>query len=249
MTGFQKLFTESNITAREIASDLNIKTESIYQWNYDNHVPNKHLKYLAQKFNVDEEYINKQVNDINFHQPRKRGFNEYKIDGETTIIYITKKNGDTFECLIDTEDLDKVKNYRWHMHYHPECKNPCYVGATIYIDAKHEEIRLMHSIIMNVDRNVLVDHIDNDPLNNRKLNLRVIPKRSNTTNRNGANRNNKSGYRNVFWNTRENCWTVSIRHNHKTLSWNFNDVDIAGTYAEKMRNKYYGEFAGRTESI
>lgn len=34
--------------------------------------------------------------------------NAYEIRGDTTAIFIKRKNGDVYECLIDTEDLPNV---------------------------------------------------------------------------------------------------------------------------------------------
>ena len=43
-------------------------------------------------------------------------FNKYKIEGDTTILYLEKLDGRIFETLIDTEDLERIKalKYRWN---------------------------------------------------------------------------------------------------------------------------------------
>jgi len=84
-------------------------------------------------------------------------------DSEKTIFKIFSKHG-IFECIIDTEDVEKVKDYKWHImseNGRLKCVAACpkWISKTIYI----------HQLIT---KNSFSDHIDNDVLNNRKNNLR-----------------------------------------------------------------------------
>lgn len=101
--------------------------------------------------------------------PKKNNYtfyNEY-IEGET-------KEGEKF--IIDKEDFEKIKNYQWHSHYVNRKKNyvSCiFNGKRLYI----------HRIIMNcLEEDKVVDHIDGNPLNNRKNNLRICTKAENSRN-------------------------------------------------------------------
>ena len=38
---------------------------------------------------------------------------EHRLDG-TTVIFMQRRNGGTFECLIDTVNYPLVKGYRWN---------------------------------------------------------------------------------------------------------------------------------------
>lgn len=99
---------------------------------------------------------------------------------------------------------------------------------------------------MNYPEGYEVDHIDHDTLNNRKYNLRVVERKNNNKHRKSKNKNNKSGYRNVFWNTRESKWIVQLQINGKnTRLGKFDNIDEAGRFAEEMRQKYYKEFKGK----
>ena len=80
---------------------------------------------------------------------------------------------------------------------------------------------------------------------NRKSNLRVISHSNNATNRKSRNKNNKSGYRNVCWDGYK--WVVQLSIDGKNTHlgrFDYEDLDKAGKFAEEMRQKYYGEFAG-----
>ena len=126
--------------------------------------------------------------------------------------------------------------------------------ATVYLsNVKGEKantlIQLQTVIIgrENIPEGYDIDHINHDTLDNRKCNLRVISHADNNLNRKGKNTNNKSGYRNVFWNSGANKWQVSLSRNYRRVySAQFDDVNEAGMDAERARKKYFGEFAGES---
>ena len=89
---------------------------------------------------------------------------------------------------------------------------------------------------MNPPKNLEVDHINNDKLDNRVSNLRVITHRQNLLNRLHLFRNNKSGYRGVSWSKGMKKWVAQITRNNKTISLGFfNDPRKAA--------KKYNEYA------
>jgi hypothetical protein len=72
-----------------------------------------------------------------------------------------------------------------------------YVVANVY----HPELQqtrpiFLHQFLTNANGKD-VDHSNNNTLDNRKSNMRVVIESNNSKNRKGRNRNNKSGYRNV----------------------------------------------------
>ena len=96
---------------------------------------------------------------------------------------------------------------------------------------------------MQMEKNV--DHENNDTLDNRKSNLRVVEESKNSKNRKSRNRNNTSGYRNVS--LINGKWVVQLQIDGKNkVLGRFDDVHKAGEFAEEMRQKYYGEFAGKS---
>jgi len=185
----------------------------------------------------------------------KRKFNDYKIIGDTTIIYLKRKNGEIFECLIDTKNLQRLIDlgYCWHVVWRKDNQS-YYASCTIYQGNENGKCKLpyMHDYLMNIDinntTNHVVDHIE--PLNtldNRESNLRIVERHKNSKNRKSKNSNNKSGYRNVCWIKNKNQWTVQLQIDSKnTRLGYFDDVHEAGKYAEEMRQKYYGEYAGKS---
>lgn len=157
--------------------------------------------------------------------------------------------------MIDTEDLQKLIDIdlSWYAVYTPH-NDSYYAQASIYIGRENGksiyEFYNLHTLLMDADasKGEIVDHIDaKNTLDNRKSNLRKTDNLHNTKNRKGKNKNNKSGYRNVFWNTREERWFVTLQIDGKQKCFGRfkkDEVDKAGVLAEEMRQKYYGKFAG-----
>ena len=83
-------------------------------------------------------------------------------------------------------------------------------------------------------------------MDNRKSNLRIIENSNNLKNRKSKNKNNKSGYRNVS--LINGKWVVQLQvdgKNKRLGSFAYDELDKAGRFAEEMRLRYYGKFAGR----
>ena len=183
----------------------------------------------------------------------KKFRNNYVIDGDITRVELHRRDGTIKYIIIDTEDLQRLIDfeYTWIANYR-ERNDDWYACAAFYpeIDGevKHTTIRL-HGFIMNTygKENVHVDHINHDGLDNRKCNLRITSVSQNDHNRRSKNITNTSGYRNVSPSKNRKWWVVTLRIDGKQTEFaRFRDVDDAGEYAEKMRQKYYGEYAGES---
>lgn len=180
--------------------------------------------------------------------------NKYKIVNNYVIIYLKKRNGEIFETYIDLEDLDKLKklNLSWHVREMYNTKNK-YAICTIYlgkVDGKFKNTTIyLHQFVLGIkDRSMgVVDHINpKETLDNRKNNLRLTKQIYNTKNRKSKNSNNSSGYRNVSWLDGYKKWCVQLQIDGKnTLLGKFDEADEAGQFAKKMRQKYYGQYAGK----
>ena len=82
-------------------------------------------------------------------------------------------------AIIDQEDFIRVNKYKWQAQYHKQKKRWYSEG---YIPEIRKMIRL-HRFIMNPPDNRVVDHINNDSLDNRRANLRVCTVGENNRNR------------------------------------------------------------------
>ena len=118
----------------------------------------------------------------------------------------TKAFKDNIKFLIDEEDYEKiVKDESF-------CKTSN--GGYVY-NAKKK--KLLHRLIMNVeDRWTLVDHINGNPLDNRKCNLRICNQQQNSFNK-SKYKNNKTGFKGVCFDKSRNKFKAQIMLNGKSI--------------------------------
>ncbi len=106
----------------------------------------------------------------------------------------------------------------------------------------------LHTFIANPPSDKVVDHINGDPLDNRKSNLRAVTRGQNNMNR-GSNRTHRgksttSSYKGVSWDKRRSRWVSNIGHNYKRIYLGCFDLaeDAARAYDIKAQ-ELHGEFA------
>lgn len=166
----------------------------------------------------------------------KRKYNKYIFENDLVKIYI--ENIDDFG-IIDKEDFDKIKKYRWYGGGF----NKRYLQTSAYENPRRK-IQI-HRIIMEVenDKSVEIDHINRNPLDNRKINLRKCTHSQNSRNTNIL-KNNKSGFIGVFFDNTHKKWVAKIEYNAKQISLgHYNKKEDAVVVRLKSEKKYFKEFA------
>lgn len=155
--------------------------------------------------------------------------NNYDLSGEYGIGYTY--NGRAF--YFDLEDYDLIKDYSWSMDK---------AGYVIGSPSKNRKQIHLHVLIMNPDSKQDVDHINHNPSDNRKANLRNVTRSQNQMNV-GLSRNNKSGVTGVHFDSTNEKWVAQIGIDRKRKNLgkfdNFDDAVKARKEAEK---KYFGEY-------
>lgn len=165
--------------------------------------------------------------------------NDYKILGDTTIIYLKRRDGSFLEALVSTNDLPKLKatDYSWHAKWNENNKS-FYVVASKIIDGVKKTIPL-HRFLTDAQPDQIPDHINHQPLDNRRENLRLISVGGNNQNLKGAKKNSKSGIRCVSWHKVTQKWRVQIGVKGKTKHIGFyHDIKEAEKAAIEARAKY-----------
>lgn len=144
--------------------------------------------------------------------------------GDTAIIYANNKDKTvTYEILIDTKNLDKVKEIegKWCVAHDKNGKIGWVVCFSRYKNGKKlgKDIRL-HKLIMKYDGKLPIDHIDRNPLNNKEENLRLS-----TIAKNGQNRavgsNSRIGVRGLNWNKNAKKYQARVQFNGKRKTIGF----------------------------
>ena len=89
----------------------------------------------------------------------------------------------------------------------------------------------------------MLDHVDNDRLNNRIINLRECTLQENNQNRR-AGKNNASGVKGVTWKKSKQLWHAQVSHGCKYIHIGyFKDIKKAKEAIKAKRTELHGEFA------
>lgn len=121
------------------------------------------------------------------------------IDQSYRLIPLHSKSGSIRAFTkVDLNEFDFLNQWRWCLNTQGYARRR----------SNNKEIRL-HRLIMNVlDKDIEIDHINGDILDNRKSNLRECAHNQNHQNL-GLDGQNTSGYRGVCWDKNRNKWKAS----------------------------------------
>ena len=132
-------------------------------------------------------------------------------------------------ALVDAEDYNYLMRWKWRAH--------CGYKNLYY--AVHDDI-LMHRLIMRATSDQMVDHINVNSLDNRKINLRFCTNAQNMMNQNPQQRKTSSCYKGVCWDRVHKKWRAQIKR--KYLGDFIDEVEAAKAY-DKAALAMFGEFA------
>lgn len=143
------------------------------------------------------------------NNPRTQNdLNEYRIENDTAIfdLYDGCSSEKIKEFIIDLEDIEKVKYHKWRLsHSH----------VVTGLPAKGTQ-RELSWVILGLDNRIkenskkVVDHINGNPLDNRKNNLRICSQRENVLNKRFVS-DNTSGFIGVSYRKDRDRYDPEIR--------------------------------------
>lgn len=161
--------------------------------------------------------------------------NRIVINGDVTEIHIDSKHGH-FITLVDTEDLPKLE-FLNSIYVHKDNKVE---GLYYAIGAFGSKQYRIHRLITNAPRGVIVDHRNNNGLDNRKFNLREADRYLNSQNRRGLDRSNTSGVRGVYWEPERQKWRVQVEaFGKRHRIGRFDTLEAAELAAEQARQDFH----------
>lgn len=153
------------------------------------------------------------------------------------MIYFQTTNGVGF--TVDEEDYAIVAARKWR------CTNKGYISEN-----KSDGKRL-HRILLSLgSARPIVDHIDGNPLNNVRSNLRICSTQQNSWNQKKRSKvgGYSSQYRGVYWDKRNRKWRSAITVSNKFICLGRTHLEVV---AAKIYNywakHYFGEFARLNE--
>ena len=167
---------------------------------------------------------------------RRKKYNSYRLcSDEHGEYYVGITNNSDAEFYVDKDDYDLIKNYCW-------CEIVMPTGYH-YLLAHNIDKRGTIKMTQLLGC-TYYDHIDRNPLNNRRSNLRPATIGENAYNR-SKYKNNVSGIAGVNWSTRSGKWVAQIQVNGKKKGLGYFNIkeDAIKTRLE-AEAKYFGcEFA------
>ena len=160
--------------------------------------------------------------------------NEMIVVGDVCEIQLyDQKNQPIAKAIIDAEDKHKVDRFKWHI---TRGKTSFYVGRSTKCNP-----RLLHNLLIGNFDGTDIDHIDGNPLNNRKSNLRPATRSQNNVN-SGINKNNTSGFKGVAKSRDRWLAQTSKKGQHIYIGVFQSKIEAAKAY-DKKAEELFGEFA------
>lgn len=158
--------------------------------------------------------------------------NDYRIKKD--IVYFNlynQKNIKIDEFCIDLIDIEKVKYHKWRLSHNHVVTGLPSKGTQqdishIVLDLSQDQIKTQH---------IVVDHIDGNPLNNTRENLRICTQSQNTLNKSYVS-NNNSGFIGVSYCKNRNRYDPEIR-----LGYIRCHLGYTTTLKEAVYKRYYAE--------
>lgn len=158
-----------------------------------------------------------------------------------------------YVAFIDDEDAD-LATVKWRAHVDKECRG-VYAVREVRDNLKTNKRRTerLHRIILSrmLGRDLTnkedTDHINTNPLDNRRENLRLATRSQNLQNT-PKRRDNTSGYKGVYYHRQSGKWQATIQKNGRRYSLRYWDTpeEAYHAYMNAAKN-LFGEFANIEE--
>jgi hypothetical protein len=139
-------------------------------------------------------------------------------------------------AIVDAEDHRWLSLFRWKAYSNGTCWY-----AKAYIPSRVKEVP-MHKVVMWASDDQLLDHKNNNGLDNRKSNLRFCTASQNMMNRPGHGKTSR--YKGVSWDKVAQKWKANIcREGRSVHIGHFEDEDEAALAYNAAAIGTHGEFA------
>jgi hypothetical protein len=220
-----------NFKLYKIKDKLNNLPTNIYfhQNKYQLIINNKYIgiyNTLKEAIAIKEHKLKEledKKNNILLEQAIKRN-----NDNECIIEIFNNKKEKIAETIVDKNIYYDLIKYNWYL-----------TGNKFIINNK---LGLLHRYIMNYSGDQFIDHINNNSLDNRKENLRIVTHKQNSLNK-ISSIYKSSKYIGVCWNKEKNKWKsyITIEGKQKHLGYYTTEIQAA-QIRDVATLKYFGEY-------
>lgn len=141
-------------------------------------------------------------------------------------------------ALVDDEDWELVRGWNW---YKAKNTHNFHVRANYQLDGVQHYV-ILHRLIMGAPKELLVDHINHDQLDNRRANLRLATFGQNRMNTK-VHVTSKTGVRNVHLDKTQGGFRAQVKVDGVNYRKRFPTIEEASAWAIAKRKELHGEFA------
>ena len=153
-----------------------------------------------------------------------------RYDLEDMYMRCTVKSGRSF--LFDSDDFELISQYLWSIDK----------GGYVLGIKNGERVRL-HRLLMDAPKHLVVDHMNGDPSDCRRENLRLTTQHKNTYN-SSKPKTNTTGFKGVYFDKRRGKYLSSIHPSGRTVFLGYYDKPEEAAQAyDRAASFYFGEYA------
>ena len=144
---------------------------------------------------------------------------------------------------VNADDFEYLNRWKWYARWDADSSVFRGMRNGLLGEGRLGETVILASFVMGEPHGFFVDHKDNNPLNNRRYNLRLSTRTQNNCNRRKAH-NKSSQFKGVSWHARTQKWQARIKINGKSIALGYfnEEVDAAVSY-QSAAPKVHFEFA------
>lgn len=143
-------------------------------------------------------------------------------------------------AIVDPEDFERLNQYKWF------CTHYGYAARKMPMKLRKgkEQHVLMHKELCPAPDGMVVDHINRNPSDNRKANLRPATKQQNCWNAKFKRKPGSSRYTGIYFDKRKGKWLVHMEIDGRSRSFRYyaDELEAAKAY-DRVAKQYRGEFA------
>lgn len=169
----------------------------------------------------------------------------------SVLLYRRLRYGYTFRLIrmaqpryakVDPADYKRLREYEWFSI--KGTRNFYAVRRVKGTNGTRFAMTYMHRELIEFPDGMLIDHVNQNSMDNRRANLRAATRAQNIRNRKKFSNSTGSKYKGIYWDKNRKRWITRIMLEKKKIHLGYfqNEIDAAKAY-DRAARKYHGEFA------